>query len=125
MKKVQLWTIQISQWRYADELGIKFIDSTVKSGIKGLAPTWDMLMKYRANEMSEDEYTRLYLLRMVESRNNLTKLWSSFLKYEKMAIACYCKPDKFCHRHLLVKDVKQYLEEHGVVVELMGELKRK
>lgn len=124
MRKIQIWTIQLSQWREAEKQGIKLIDSTVKSGHKGLAPTWDMLTRYRAKVIDEVEYTRLYLLRMQGSQQQLPKLWSSFIKYDRMAIACYCTPGKFCHRHLLLNVVKEFLEVQGVEVELMGEMKK-
>lgn len=121
MKKIQIWTIQLAKWRALEGTGIKLVDATVKTGIRGLAPSWDMLTAYRQKQLSEAEYTDLYHQRMILSQRHMPNTWKSFLKYDQIAIACYCPPNHFCHRHLLVQKVKEYLEAQSIEVELMGE----
>ena len=44
------------------------------------------------------------------------------LKQEHFAIACFCTPGDFCHRHILAKMFEAVGKTEGVEVELMGEI---
>ena len=43
------------------------LNTTVKSGIKAFAPTWDMVMGHKQGKISDEEYTKLYYALMRES----------------------------------------------------------
>ena len=82
---------------------------------KALAPTWDILKKYKMN-MDQDEYAAAF--RAMLSRLNpreVLKDFYSMLNYEDrdMILLCYEKPPDFCHRHL----VAEWFTNNGYPVE--------
>lgn len=106
---MELFTIQMGRWRLARDHKVEFIDTTVKSGNSVFSPTWDMVLGHKDGSVSDEEYTKRYRERMIESWKNNRAEWESYLRREHpIAIACYCKPGVFCHR-LLLKDIFEEL----------------
>lgn len=97
------------------------LDATVKSGEKAFAPSWDIVMGYKKGEISEEEYTQTYLSMMRESFKSQHAAWEKIILWEKLAIACYCPPGDFCHRHLLKEYVKAWAEKNGLEVTILDE----
>ena len=122
MKKVEemlrIYTIQVSVTR---RLGLthdpNYLDITVKSGEPAFAPTWKMVMGVRQGKITEEEYTRQYYGLMRQSYRENRGRWEEVLGLEKVVLACYCRPDTFCHRYLL----KDMLEKCGA--EYAGEIR--
>jgi hypothetical protein len=89
------------------------IDITRKSG-KGLgllfAPTWDMVMQHKKGCITDEEYTRRYLVQLekipAEAFTKLHQhgLWNGGL----LVLYCYCPDRTFCHTYLLMS----YLASH-------------
>lgn len=121
---MKVWTIQIAQWREADRLGIPFLDTTFKSGDPVFAPDRKLVMAYKANEITEAEYTQHYTGKMRDSYRNNRERWLEVCNMPQVAIACYCGADKFCHRHITVNFLVKVCESHDIVVERMGEIRR-
>ena len=124
---VEVWTIQMGQWRKAKALGIELVDITVKSGLKAFAPTWEMVESVKTctpeNKASvESEYVVNYRLAMQHSWLENREEWVALLGKPKIALACYCKAGDFCHRTLLVGYLKAVAEALGVEFNYMGEL---
>lgn len=119
---MELYTIQMAQWRMAKARGISFLDTTVKSGEPWIAPDWNMVMDIKAKKITEEQYTKLYTDRMVASYYQHTDLWHALIKNEKLAIACYCAPGTFCHRHILVKLIQGLCLKQNTPFTYMGEL---
>lgn len=123
---IDLWTLQLAQWRRASALGIELIDITTKSGDARFAPGWDIIqLVKRVPELTQagiDTYTKLYRERMLASYRNYESRWLEILAKDAVALACYCPPNTFCHRHLLVDYFKKVGEHHGVVINMRGEL---
>lgn len=101
------------------------MDITVKSGSDFtkyyLAPTWDMLSRYREGEGGEVEYTLEYLKRLESNKETIVKFMSTMIhRYavRDIILGCYCRSGKFCHRHLL----SRFLLENVPNVEPGGEL---
>jgi uncharacterized protein YeaO (DUF488 family) len=115
-------TIQLSQWRKIKDTDIELIDTTVKSGIEAFAPTWDMVKGVKEGTMSEEEYTSLYKQKMIRSYMTNQLVWNSLINKDKVAIACYCKPSEFCHRHLLVNYLKKLCEHNEIEFVYAGEI---
>ena len=93
-------------WRKPKDL--KLIDVTVKSAapeFRCVAPTWDMVLAYKHGKMSESEYTKLYLGILEKNRSEILAAFTE----PDIALACYCRPNTFCHRVLLAK----WLEENA------------
>lgn len=119
---VQIYTVQISLWRHLKSLDISLLDITVKTGCRAFSPRYEHLMQYKSGAMSEEEYTRIYLARMKKSVNLFKDEWNKLLDYKKVALACYCKPGDFCHRHLFKNLMKDYLEKKGRTAVICEEI---
>lgn len=117
-----IWTMQMARWRLAKMQDIQILDITAKSGVDAFAPNYHDVMRYKYNEIDEIEYTRIYNERMAASKVQRPKDWEGLKKHERVALACYCRPDHFCHRHLFAPMMKEYLEAQGLTVSMEGEL---
>lgn len=107
---MDVYTYQIAKWRLVKKMeGVKPIDTTVRSGFKQLAPTWAMVMGFKDKTLTEEKYTRMYDEMLERSRELHPAFWEALFRLEKIALGCYCKPETFCHRYLLVA----YLEKHA------------
>lgn len=105
MTAVNLFTVQMSRWRQLKAANIELIDTTVKTGERAFAPTWDLVLASKANEITPAQYTEQYLNMMRQSYHGNREVWDRLLLSSgDVAIACYCTPGAFCHRHIL-KDV--------------------
>ena len=118
---MKLITIQIAKMRQAIKEGYEVIDTTVKSGDKRLAPTWDMVMGHKEGKVSDEEYTNRYEEIIKKSQEEHPEFWKELCRKEKIIIACYCKAGVFCHRHLLTKYIKEYCKENRIVFSYVGE----
>lgn len=99
---VKVYTVQIA---IAKKLGLhcdpRYLDITVKSGDKTFAPTWDMVMGFKQGKITETEYIRLYLESMRKSFKENRQRWEEIFGMTDVVLACYCKTEDFCHRHIL------------------------
>ena len=119
---MKLYTIALYNWRKAKKADVPLIDITVKSGDKTFSPTWDLLYRYRDGQCDEQEYVETYYQLMRKSFVQNRARWIELLESDTVAIACYCKPGKFCHR-LLLKDILIVLAKHlDIEIEYLGEL---
>lgn len=119
---LELYTIQMAKWRLAKELNIPLLDITAKSGLSCFAPLFSNVMAFKRGELSEKEYTKLYLEKMEESKVKFPSHWDKLKLYDKVAIACYCKVDTFCHRYLFRDLLEDYLNTAGINVINKGEI---
>ena len=118
-----LFTIQVGRWRLARDKQIEMVDTTVKSGESMFAPTWDMVLGHKNKTVSDEEYTRLYRQRMIESWKANRPQWEAFLRRtEPAAIACYCRVGVFCHRLLLKDIIEELCKKLDIHFEYYGEL---
>lgn len=112
----------MSQWRLVKQMGITLLDITVKTGCRAFSPRYEDLMQYKNGTMSKEEYTRIYLARMLKSRDLFPDIWSTLKEHSNVALACYCGPNDFCHRHLFKDLMKLYLNEAGITVNIKPEI---
>lgn len=120
---MDLYTISLSQWRKAKDLQIELFDITVKSGFKLFAPEDAVLWAYKRGEVSDDQYTDLYLERLRNNFRASPEGFRTFLEREgKTAVACYCPAGKFCHRHLFVSFIKELGDDNGYTIKYRGEI---
>mgnify|MGYP000048738757 CR=1 FL=1 len=117
-----IFTLQIPMWRYARAMNIPVIDITAKSGIKAFAPHWDDLNAYRRGEMDNHEYSQRYYEKVIPTLRTNPQEWEILTKNRTYALACYCRPGNFCHRHLFAMLSVTYLQSLGHSVEFQGEL---
>ena len=119
---MEVYTIQMSQWRVAKELGITLIDTTVKSGVEAFAPTWPMVYGIKNQTLSEEEYRRAYIDIIRRTWRSDAEEWEKLLSMDRVALACYCKAGAFCHRHILKEAVINVCNKRGIGVTDGGEL---
>lgn len=122
MARIELYTVQLAQWRIAKAKGIKLLDATVKSGSHVFAPHESDLYAYKQEVIGPEEYTRRYTEKMRQSWLQHRPIWDTLQNAPKLAIACYCKPGAFCHRHLLLNFIEAHLKRLGHEVVKMGEI---
>lgn len=108
----------MAKWRKATN----FLDTTVKSGDKRFAPTWDLLGRYRGGEIDEEGYEKEFLQLMRTSFKEHKEFWRETLSQEVLTIGCYCRAGKFCHRHILVEVFKRACEYFEIDFEYHGEI---
>jgi uncharacterized protein YeaO (DUF488 family) len=118
---MELYTIQMAQWRRCAPLGILFVDTTFKKET-AFSPTKHMVHSYKYGSMSQEEYTELYNALLSETQETSPHEWKALFEQDKVAIGCMCRAGVFCHRHLCKDKILAYAEEHGLPCVYMGEI---
>jgi hypothetical protein len=121
---IKIWTIQIAQWRIADKLGIPLLDTTYKSGDPVFAPPKQLVLDIKGGLISEEYYEAVYLQHMRNSWMANQERWDEVMMMPEVALACYCGPDKFCHRHPLSQMLQKACRNRGIDEQLMGEIRK-
>lgn len=119
---MDLYTVQLSQWRIVSKLGIPLLNTTVKSGIKAFAPSWEIVMDVKRGIITPEQYTDIYHELMEQSLQQQPAVWEETLALEQVAIACYCRPGLFCHRHLLAKLFERECAKRSIRCVVRGEI---
>lgn len=114
----------MAQWRSLPK-DIELIDITAKSGIQAFAPDFHAVMKYKRGDLYEDQYTKLYRRKMSASYRTNREEWQKLMAKGKIALACYCKDDAFCHRHLLANYLMEGCTQLKIPFALRGEYGKK
>lgn len=78
---------------------------------KKLAPPKELVIKYKKGEIGEEEYTKTYL-KCIKDRGLIQKEVLKDLGNAAILL-CYEGKDKFCHRHIAAK----WLREGDVEIE--------
>ena len=95
------------------------LDITVGTGTRIFAPTGSMVINYHDHKLSEMEYHEQYLDKMRLSYKMGKNAWHRLiLDKDTVVICCFCLPDAFCHRYILVSILQ------GMGCEYCGELVR-
>jgi len=120
---MDVYTIAIPQWRKARDRGIELFDITVKSGFEPFAPYKDVLYAYKRGEVTDDQYTEIYLKKLTERFREAPEDFQGFLERTgPLAVACYCTAGKFCHRHLFIRYMRQIADDNGYHLNYKGEI---
>jgi len=119
---MELSTCHVAKHRKVDKETTVFIDTTVKSGVQFLAPSWEMVMGHKAGTLSNEAYTDLFLKRMERSLKRFPYEWGVLLSHPSVCLACYCPSGCFCHRLLLVSFIKSLCLERGEPFIYRGEI---
>lgn len=120
---MELYTISMSQWRKAKAKDIEIFDITYKSGDKRLAPENSLLWPYKRGEVSDEEYTRVYLNKLRDVAREDPGAFKQILDSgTPLALACFCPAGKFCHRHLLKDFILHIAKCNNLSVDYKGEI---
>ncbi len=121
-KLIHLYTMQLGKWRLASRDNIVILNITAKSGMQCFAPDKENLYAYKAGQMGEEEYTRLYLEKMRRCYVQYRNEWNRLETIERMAITCYCPAGAYCHRHLFKDCLMKYFYQKKIEYQDHGEL---
>lgn len=87
-----------------------------------LAPLWDFLMQHKNKEIDDDGYITEF--NKILDKLNPQEVYDELININpNPVLMCFCKPDKFCHRHIVAK----WLEDNlGIEIEeySIGKVKR-
>lgn len=125
---MELWTLQLSRWRWIHGTDIEPIDTTVKNVPNGIfSPTWDIVRGVKQGQITEAEYTRVYKELIRERWQTRRSEFQTFLDKPKVAVMCFCPAGCFCHRLILVdliKGLHRYLNKPFIYQgEILTEVK--
>ncbi|QAX96145.1 hypothetical protein [Vibrio phage vB_VmeM-Yong XC32] len=122
---MQLYTCQVTKPELPREIGVPFIDTSIKSGWSQLAPSWEMVMGHKNNDpyWTDERYAAVFNEMMRKSYELDPDFWEDLLTSETLCLGCWCKAGKFCHRLLLVDIIEAMCKERGIDFEYCGELK--
>ena len=134
---MEVITIQMSKRYQAQRFGLELVDTTVKSGLRLFAPTWDIVMGHKRGKLQpgdddskylryapidDAQYTEIYNAMMRRSWNEHREEWLTFMRQEQpLALACYCPAGVFCHRHLLRRIFQHLAPAHDIPFRYYGE----
>lgn len=120
---MELYTLQLGRHRVASSQNIPLLNITAKSGDDRFAPSWDMVMALKENRINQMQFSDMYYEKMRQSYNADPNGWIQFLtSHDKLAIACMCAKDAFCHRHLLVGIFAKICHFYQIPFTFKGEL---
>jgi hypothetical protein len=114
---MDLYTIQLGKPHVAFQHDVPVLDTTVKSGCRQTAPTWDIVWGVKKGQITPEQYTLEYLRILIGWYYTDPLFWEELIKMPKVALGCYCPPGKFCHRRILVDFISKITE-----VNYCGEL---
>ncbi len=73
-----------------------------------LAPSSNLLMRYKNNEINEEDYEREYLIQLSQ-----LNVFDIAAKIQGSVLLCFEKSGEFCHRNL----IRKWLKENGIESE--------
>lgn len=128
---MKVYTIQLASWREAEKLGIPLLDVTLKSGDKAFAPSKQLLLDYKNNEITIETYVERYKSEMRYSFKRNRERWREVCEMDCVAIACYCgganngdvlSKEGFCHRYILIELLDYACVYFGIQYRAHGEI---
>ncbi len=73
-----------------------------------LAPSSNLLIRYKNNEINEEDYEREYLIQLSQ-----LNVFDIAAKIQGSVLLCFEKSGEFCHRNL----IRKWLKENGIESE--------
>ena len=119
---MRVWTMALPNWRKAKEVGIVYLDITVKTGDTTFSPTWDLLNRYKQGIVDNRGYAEEYMTLMRNSFRTNRSRWNEVLAMDEVVLACYCKAGAFCHRRLLANIFERQCDGTGLEFRYFGEI---
>lgn len=120
---MELYTTRVNRRIMCQTKGITFLDTTIKTGDKRFAPTWDMVTAFKEGRLRPDDYRREYYDLMRKSYVAHKERWLEVVSHTSpVAIACFCQTGLFCHRHLLKTMFEKVCLAHAIPFVYKGEL---
>lgn len=122
--QLEVFTIQLSKWRLLNNSDIELIDTSFQSGVLWLAPSRELLWAYKGRHLTSREYFVRYKDLCRQRYRRHPEDWLELLTRGRIALACYCKADCFCHRLILKNILERLCEAEGIDFFYGGEITR-
>ena len=125
MHTLRIYTAQMGKRFQLAKEGRAILDTTVKTGDRRLAPSWDFLVEYKSSPRSpadQARYRELYLNKLKAMHHQTPDVLLDLLKRDEVILTCYCPAGQFCHRHILKEILTLLGSRTGVNVEDCGEI---
>lgn len=125
MHTLTIYTAQMGMRHRLTREGRAYVDTTVKSGDKRLAPAWDFLMEYKNSAKTPGDkvvYRRQYLSKISAMYKTTPEVLLNLLKGEELILLCYCPAGEFCHRRILREILIHIGTKYGIAVIDGGEI---
>lgn len=119
---MQLWTIQLAKWRLLQHSDVELIDVTLATGLKWMAPSPLLLASYKGKRCTDAEYEVEFLRLCRERYREKPRPWQRIAQKHRVAFACYCPKDCFCHRLQLIPVYDGICQRMGIEFEYCGEI---
>jgi hypothetical protein len=122
---VKVYTISIANAKRLEIIKNKnYVDVTLSTGEKLVAPTWNMIRGVKSGKITESEYTVMYnVILTCAAREHKEEFVSLFKKVDYVILGCYCPPGAFCHRTLLSQFLVEYFKaEFGGEITSKGQM---
>jgi hypothetical protein len=119
---IEICTIQLAKWRLAKREHYHILNITAQSGLACFAPEFGNVRAYKNGELTEEQYVERYMLKMRDSYVRFKDDWARLKGHPKIAIACYCPKDAYCHRRTFSELVQKYLAAENESYVFKGEL---
>lgn len=71
------------------------------------APTWKMVLDYKAGRLSQEDYTRQYRAILESVTIDAWRWLYRQARDGELTLLCYCRDEWFCHTYLLIDFVCQ------------------
>lgn len=126
---MKVYTMQLSQWRFAAEKKMKIKNITVKGAIDLLEqvlkpPSMKLVMDHKKGYIDDDMYLYFYEKHVRDEINKNREALIDYIdaiKEDTIVLSCFCGSEKFCHRHTAIKILKEFCEEIGISCSNEGE----
>lgn len=103
IKKYQLYPYIISNSFCA----IKNLVMNEDNRYRSLIPPWYLVKAYKNGLINKEQYTEVYKKKILDIID-----WADLVNdLEQTVLLCWCKPNEFCHRHL----VRDFLNRNGII----------
>lgn len=104
---MNIYTFQLGKLENLLFTDIPHYDTTVKSGMWQLAPSWEMVMDIKSKRITPEQYEAQYMSMLEWRYSTFPEFFDWLISHEQIAFGCYCVAGVFCHRHLIVKFLSQ------------------
>lgn len=86
----------------------RFPPSKFKNNISFIAPSENLLYQYKINKINEKEYEKIYLKELYCNIDLLATYLKKIQQNNKhIVLCCYESSEKFCHRHILARELNK------------------
>ena len=124
-KKLRIWTARVDYTGMENEVVLNTTAKSAKGLGKVFAPTWEMVMARRHDEITWEQYTERYLNLLRDRYRKNQPRFREACEAEELVLLCYCRNSvsngKQCHRYILADVLVKVANSFEIEAQYMGE----